>query len=747
MIANIYNNSRTMLAFGAFLLLVQSTPGHADAIYDPALNSAEVHSIHEFQTIEAGAALLSFILLLALTRNTSDRKYRSALQSMPCGVALFDREGLCLEILVRDRTPLEAGKSLHETLPEDSAAPIRAAIQKAFETGHSVNFEYMLTGQEKWYEGSAEVLGKDKALCICHDITARKLEAIALSSENESLNALLQSVGNGVIATDSSGLVTYLNPEAEKLTGWKSVKAAGLPLSTVFRILVESSREPAENPAFSAMRSNGTSGTRSSPLLIGKDGSEHVIDLSAALMRRKDGSQAGVSIAFHDISFSKHLLWQAGHDALTGLLNRVLLHDRLMHSMASVKRQGKLLAVLFIDLDKFKSINDSLGHTAGDMLLKEVALRLKNAIRAEDTAARIGGDEFVVLQEASDKREVRSSLDRIMSVMHPPFVMDGKSVEISLSIGVVLYPENDAEPETLLRQADMAMYHAKQSGRDQYRFFDAGINAIATENHERLKKIEAALKQGELCLHYQPKIDLKSGRVIGFEALIRWNAPGLDKPVLPTEFLPAVQDTPAIVEIGTWVIHSVLGQMQAWQEQGMAVDVSVNIASRQLHDPGFLDTLRAAFETFPDVSSSRLELEILETTAIADFQFIQKVLAGCREIGLKLALDDFGTGYASLSYLKNLPVDRLKIDRSFVSDLPENQDNIAIIRSIVSMSRIFRREVIAEGLESPLQGKELIRMGCRLAQGFGIAKPMPSEAVPEWIGQWPQKPDWVKSIH
>lgn len=728
------------------LLLSQAPSLHASTLYNPALNSAAIPA--DAQAVWLGAVLaLSFVLVAGMERRGKKKRteIEPVLKTLSCDAAWFDREGRCLEVLRNSLTPLEAGRYLHETLAEESAKTIQDSIRSTFESGEAVIFEFPLCASkvEAWREGNTLRFG-NRALCLCRDITVRKAAEAALLSEKERFHSILRSIGNGVITTDNNARVLYLNPEAERLTGWKNEKAEGSPLSVIFRILVEASREPAENPALAAIRDSGLQPARNSLLLIRRDGTECGIDESAAPILDEEGEAIGAVIVFHDISSSKHLLWQAGHDALTGLLNRVLLHDRLIHAMASVKRQGKLLAVLFIDLDKFKSVNDNMGHSAGDILLKEVAIRLKNAIRAEDTAARIGGDEFVVLQEASDKSEVKSSLERIMNIMRPSFILEGKPVDISLSIGIVIYPENNAEPETLLRQADMAMYHAKQSGRDQYHFFDARMDRAALENRERQSRIESALKKGELRLYYQPKINLRNGRIMGLEALIRWHDPSRDAPVLPADFLPAVQDSQLIVEIGSWVINDALNQMRTWQDQGITVDVSVNVANRQLHDPNFLDGLKSALENHPDVAPSRFEIEILETTAIADFKFIQEVLAGCRELGIKLALDDFGTGYASLSYLKNLPVDRLKIDRSFVSDMSENEDNIAVVRSIVSMSKIFKREVIAEGLESPLQGEALIRMGCNLAQGFGIAKPMPSEIIPKWMTGWSQSPDWIK---
>ncbi len=722
----------------AALLLFYADSLRAASLYNPSLNS----SLQDSQPVWLVAALLlSFILSISIEMR-GKQSILPFLQALSFGAAWFDREGRCLDMLGQGFFQVEKGRFLHEFLPEKSATPIQSAILKTFETGKPVIFEFELhePGNEAWFEGTAILLGK-KALCLCRNITERKSGEKATAAEKEWFQSVLQSVNHGVIATDKDALVTYLNPEAEKLTGWKMEKAEGFPLSSVFRILIEASREPAENPALAAM--SGRPAKRNSIILIRRDGKEHGIDASSSPLVDYSGSTVGSVIDFQDLSNSEHLLWHASHDALTGLLNRVLLHDRLVHSMASVKRQNKLLAVLFIDLDNFKSVNDNMGHSAGDMLLKEVAFRLKNAIRAEDTAARIGGDEFVVLQEATDRQEIKGSLERIMNIMRSPFLLDGKSADISLSMGIALYPENDAEPEMLLRQADMAMYHAKQAGRDQYHFFDASMDAAARANRERRSEIESALEKGELRLHYQPKINLRNGRIIGLEALVRWHPDGQESPILPADFLPAIQDTPLIVDIGNWVIGTAVSQIREWQNQGMNIDVSVNVASRQLYDPDFLDALKAAFESCPEVAPSRLELEINETSALADFEFIHQVFSGCREIGLKLTLDDFGTGYASLSYLKNLPVDRLKIDRSFMSDMPENRENLAFIRSIVSMSRIFGREVIAEGIESPHQIKALVKIGCRLAQGFGIAKPMPSDLVPQWIANWHHDPSRI----
>ncbi|MHB1301125.1 MAG: putative bifunctional diguanylate cyclase/phosphodiesterase [Burkholderiales bacterium] len=753
MIIKLYQTIRTSLQRTfpwLIFLLLPAVPVHAAPLYRPSTSSTQSHPSNDVKILGAGISLLTLFLALGMEWRAKNchRKVlhqQAVLDTIPLDAALFDKAGRCLEILPgRREMPLVKGRHLHETLSEEGANQILEAIRKTIETGKAGLFEFVLpsSDMEKRYEASILPAG-NRAICVCRNISS----GTSLASENARLRSILQSLRNGVITTDLNGHVTYINPEAEKLTGWRSENAAGSPLSEVFNILIETSHETAEDTTLAAFEGGDAARSRRDLLLVRKDGSEIGIDESTAPIENDAGETTGAVIVFHDISGDKQLLWQAGHDALTGLLNRVLLHDRLIHSMASVKRQGKMLAVLFIDLDGFKAVNDNLGHAAGDMLLKEVALRLKKAIRAEDTAARIGGDEFVVLQESSDKHEVQSSLDRIMSTINSPFLIDGMPVSVSPSIGVALYPENDAEPETLLRQADMAMYHAKQSGRDQYHFFDSRMDVMARKNHERQIRIASALKNGELRLYYQPKINLKSGRVTGLEALIRWQDPDLGTLILPRDFLPAVQDTQLIVDIGAWVINKVMEQVEAWQNIGLVIEVSINVSGRQLLDPDFLAMLKAAFEAHPEVEPSRIEIEILETTAIADFDSILQILSGCRDIGVRLSLDDFGTGYSSLSYLKNLPVDRIKIDRSFVADMLENKDNLAIIRSIVSLSKIFNLEVIAEGLESTLQGQMLVRMGCGFAQGYGIAEPMPWDAVPGWMNAWSKNPAWMRNAH
>ncbi len=553
---------------------------------------------------------------------------------------------------------------------------------------------------------------------------------------------ILESMEMGVIATDRFGRITYLNPEARMLTGWSLSDAQGESLSEVLRVCEEASRDPSCNPALLAIEDASPLPERNL-IMIGKGGSESVITLSSTPIPGEDGQFAGSVTIFRKSSCDPSLVWQAGHDLLTGLLNRMLLNDRLIHSIESVKRKSKILAVIFLDLDGFKLVNDNFGHPIGDLLLKEVAIRLKKSVRAEDSVARLGGDEFVLLQEAADRNEIMACLERIMHAVNAPYFIDGTEVSVSPSMGVSVYPEDDTDPEILIKKADMAMYHAKQNGRNRFHFFEQSLNRQS--GHDRKRRIVEAVSKNQLLLHYQPVIDLRSGEIAGFEALLRWQDPESGRIVLPRDFLPGIMDSDLIVDTGSWVLEHAIGQISAWHSMGLSAKVSINVAPRQLQDPYFPELLKSTLQRFPDVSPSGIELEILENAAISDFQQLQKTLLACREIGVRLSLDDFGTGYSSLSHLKNLPVDLIKIDQSFVNSMLEDRGSMEFVHGIVSMSKIFRKSVLAEGVESVMQGRTLRRMGCDLAQGYAISEPMPGEHIPQWVENWSE--GWPEFLH
>jgi diguanylate cyclase (GGDEF)-like protein/PAS domain S-box-containing protein len=449
---------------------------------------------------------------------------------------------------------------------------------------------------------------------------------------------------------------------------------------------------------------------------------------------------------FSDITQVKehqqNLEHMAYHDALTQLPNRTLLADRLQHALARAGRSGEWLAICYFDLDGFKPINDTLGHEAGDRLLVQLAARIRACLREADTIARLGGDEFaLLLSDLHTIEECEQTLDRLLDAINAPFLIAEKPVHISASIGYTIFPLDNNEPDTLLRHADHAMYQAKTNGGGRYHLFDAEHDKFTRGQRQARERIESALFRREFCLFYQPKVNMRHGKVVGMEALIRWHDPerGLRSPV---EFLPPIENTDIVIPLGEWVVSEALHQIGEWKKSGLEVHVSVNIAARHIMQPDFALRLTGLLQEFPDVSPSQLELEITETAAIEDITDVAQTINSCKQQGVTFALDDFGVGYSSLTYLRRLPVDLIKIDQSFVRDMLHDSDDLSVVAGVISLSRDFGRQVIAEGVETAEHGLQLLRMGCTLAQGYGIARPMPADAVLNWVASYKPDKSW-----
>ena len=439
---------------------------------------------------------------------------------------------------------------------------------------------------------------------------------------------------------------------------------------------------------------------------------------------------------------SAQLQHQAHHDPLTGLPNRLLLADRMAVALAQAARSGGKLAVCYLDLDGFKGVNDSHGHAIGDRLLGVVAERLVDAVRGGDTVARLGGDEFtLLLANLADMVECEAALARLLQAVARPVVIDTADLMITASIGVTLFPDDGADADTLLRHADQALYAAKEAGRNRYHVFDPRYDHAMRERRAFLDRLEAALAQGEFCLYYQPKVDMRAGTVIGVEALIRWRHPerGL---VEPADFLPSMAGVDLETQLGEWVIDQALTQMAAWRAAGLDLPVAVNIAPPHLARIDFAERLKWLLARHPDTPTNRLELEVLESAALDDIEHVSRLIDACRRLGVTVALDDFGTGYSSLTYLKRLPADLIKIDRSFVHDMLSDADDLAIIEGVIGLAEAFHISVIAEGVETAEQGVALIHLGCSLGQGYGIARPMPGEDLPGWVATYRPVPSW-----
>jgi len=452
---------------------------------------------------------------------------------------------------------------------------------------------------------------------------------------------------------------------------------------------------------------------------------------------------------FSDISplkaHQKQLEHIAHYDPLTNLPNRILLADRLHQGLVQAQRRGQLLALVYLDLDGFKAINDRHGHQAGDHLLISVADAMKQALREGDTLARLGGDEFVaVLGDLADIASSVPILTRLLAAAAEPTRVGEFLLQVSASLGVTFYPQaQEIDAEQLLRQADQAMYQAKLAGKNRYHVFDIEYDSSVRGHHESVDRIRKALQQNEFVLHYQPKVNMRTGVVVGVEALIRWQHPeqGL---LPPLSFLPVIEDHPLAVDVGEWVIGEALTQRARWQADGLDIQVSVNVGARQLQRVDFVERLRSILATHPGTRHGDLELEVLETSALQDLESVSRVIEDCREIGIGFALDDFGTGYSSLTYLKNLRVGLIKIDRSFVRDMLHDADDLSILEGVLGLATAFRRQVIAEGVETVAQGALLLQLGCELGQGFGIARPMPGPDMVAWSQAWRSNQPWIR---
>jgi len=545
----------------------------------------------------------------------------------------------------------------------------------------------------------------------------------------------------GITITDANGTIVEVNDTFTRITGYSRDEAIGQNP----RIL-KSDRQGPE--FYSAMwQALIAEGFWSGEIWNRrKDGELYAQMITISAIKDADQTTRRYVALFSDITPMKEHQNQLEHiahyDALTNLPNRVLLADRLQQALAQSQRRDRALAVVYLDLDGFKLINDSHGHDVGDKLLIAVAHRMKAALREGDTLARIGGDEFVaVLVDLERPQDCEPVLNRLLQAAADPLTAGNTQLQVSASIGVTIYPQDGADADLLLRHADQAMYQAKQSGKNRYHLFDLVHDAAAKSQRESLEHIRHGFARREFVLFYQPKVNMKSGEVIGAEALIRWQHP-LRGLLPPSDFLPVIEVHALSVDLGEWVIDTALAQMAKWHASGLTLPVSVNVGAHQLLQHDFVSRLTALLESHPDVDPRHLELEILETSALEDMDQVSETIHACQRIGVRFALDDFGTGYSSLTYLKRLPAELLKIDQSFIRDMLDDPEDLAIVQGVVGLAAAFHRNVIAEGVESVEHGARLLPLGCELAQGYGIAKPMPGSEMPNWVASWQPDVTW-----
>ncbi len=566
----------------------------------------------------------------------------------------------------------------------------------------------------------------------------------SLITEPGLATALFSNVREGIVVTDIEGRIVEVNPAFTHITGYARDEVLGHTPR-----LLSSGRHPPD--FYAAMwHTVQTTGHWSGEVWNRRKDDELFAELLtiSAVCDEQGQLQHYVGL-FSDITLQtehkRQLEHIAHYDPLTALPNRVLFADRLQQAMLRANRSGMPLAVVYVDLDGFKTINDNHGHDAGDQLLSAVAARMRRVLRDSDTLARLGGDEFVaVLCDLPDQGSSRLLVQRLLATIAEPVAVDGQILQVSGSLGVTLFPQRtEIEADQLLRQADQAMYQAKLAGKNRYHLFDAEHDHDLRSQHESLERIRLGLDRGEFVLHYQPKVNMRSGEIIGAEALIRWQHPELGL-LVPDRFLPVLEHHPQGAAQGEWVIDAALAQMAQWQELGLRVPVSVNIAANHLQRADFARRLEILLALHPEVAAPMLQLEVLESSALEDMSHVARVMNTCVRLGVGFALDDFGTGYSSLTYLKRLPAETLKIDRSFVHDMLHDADDLAILDGVLGLARAFRRDAIAEGVETVAHGELLLRLGCERAQGYGIARPMPPEQLPAWMMSWRPPQRWTQ---
>ncbi|MEP7040926.1 MAG: EAL domain-containing protein [Chloroflexota bacterium] len=605
-------------------------------------------------------------------------------------------------------------------------------------------------GREKWIRDEGVVIGNEDNGPLRYrgfmiDISAQKEAELALRASEEQTRLIIDSASQAYIAIDARGRVIDWNAQAEATFGWSRKEALGEPLEDCIIPIASRAAHRAGMAHYLATGDGRLIGKRIEVTALHKDGHEFLAELT--IWPVGTGDDIHFSALVHDITLRKELEMQlqhqAFHDSLTGLANRALFRDRVAHALARQARSHGAVSVLFSDLDDFKTVNDSLGHEAGDQLLVAVAERLRAVMRPEDTTARFGGDEFAILLEETDEPGTRRAAERILEALRSPFEFHGRQVVMRASIGAALTSDSSTEPDDLLRQADLAMYTAKTAGKGRFAFYEPRMHEAAVTRMELKGDLEEAIANEDFELYYQPIVALRSGHVTGLEALVRWRHAerGL---VLPTEFIHIAEETGLIVPLGRWVMGEACRQLAEWGAAGRLsgprlerLSMWVNLSARELQEPDFVETIADALQA-SGLRPEQLTLEITESGLMADLDQSTATLHRLRALGLRLAIDDFGTGYSSLSYLERLPVEVLKIDRSFTAAIGHGRDVPVLVRSIVKLGQTLHMEVLAEGIETVEQLTKLRAIDCLLGQGFYFSQALPAVEVIELLEHgWP----------
>ena len=674
----------------------------------------------------------------------SERRYRSLFENMLEGFAycemLFDDRGRPIDFVYLDvnrafgkLTSLAnvVGKRFSEVIPggKDAHPELFERYGRVVLTGEPESFEIEIKALGMWFSISAHGAGKGCFVATFDNITERKRIEQALRQAEEKYRAIFQGAVVGMFRSTPGGRYIDVNPAMAHMLGYDSPQdlvASITDISQQVYVDPESREELTRLLREQGMVKNFECAVHR------KDGSQMWFSANVRAVS-EDGVLVGYEGTNEDITARKvaeeRIQFLAYYDALTGLPNRTLLQDRLGKALAGARRQKCKIALLFLDLDSFKIINDSLGHSVGDLLLQEVAERLKKWGREQDTVARLGGDEFLItLTQVKDLADVAVAAERLMDAMTAGFVVQGHSLNVSCSIGVSIFPEHGTDCETLIKNADAAMYGAKECGRNNFRFFAEDMNAQAVERLSLENSLRLALGKKELFLVYQPQLHVATGKVTGLEALLRWQHPDLGL-VPPDKFIRIAENSGLIVPIGEWVLRTACRQARKWQDDGLpAVSVAVNVSAVQFRQQGFCELIRSVLHE-TGLAAHCLELELTESVLLANADVTLTVLRELKSMGLTLAIDDFGTGYSNFTSLRQFGVSKLKIDRSFISDVATNPDDSAITAAIISMAKSLRLKVIAEGVENEAQMSFLRTHQCDEIQGYYFSKPLAVDDV------------------
>ena len=639
------------------------------------------------------------------------------------GLARLNKKGIdvvLLELSLPDSYGIDTFDKLFIAAPEVpililSGKTLEAVAMQAVERGAQ---DYLLPGHLDSYS-------LPRAL---RNAIERKSVQDALYIEKERAVVTLNSIGDAVLCTDIFGKITYLNLVAEAMTGWPREEAIGEPLAEVFRIIDGATRKVARDPMAMAVEQNKTVGLTVNCVLIRRDGYESAIEDSAAPIHDRAGRVTGAVIVFHDVTAARAMSIEmthfAQHDVVTNLPNRLLLVDRITQAISLARRQARSIAVMFLDLDRFKSINDSLGHATGDLLLQSISKRIVADVRGSDTVSRLGGDEFVILlSEIAHPEDAATSANKILLSLGTPHLIEGQEVHIEASMGISIYPEDGEDAETLIKSADTAMYHAKDSGRNNFKFFKAEMNLRAVERQYLEAGLRCAAERGEFSLHYQPKVNLDTGEITGAEALIRWQHP--DRGFIPPDaFVPIAEECGLIVQIGRWVLREACGQARKWQDADLPFKrISVNVSATEFRAKNFVESVSTILRE-TGLDARYLDIELTESVLMRHVESAAAVLRALKMIGVHIAVDDFGTGYSSLSYLQQFPIDILKIDKCFVHQITSDFKGSAIVSAIIDMGKNLEQRVIAEGIETEDQLAFLRARHCTEGQGYLFSRPV-----------------------